>query len=242
MVPWWLAVSYRRCREAYCLLLRTPKRVGVFRIQSYLNFRNMQERQVFRKVSTKCPSKETRTSVPANGKHLKSVTTCSSPCAQLMTASPRCLQCKHVTRFRTLGVKRRRVVRITPVRPLPARQKVIRDGLDDKDKNRRCALPVVKSHSCNSQQVTLQAELPTAFEIDKRHSTHLFKLYSIWPWQDSISRARQRRLVSLQAPRSYKDINRVLKFSSLHFLQSENLCWWRHQRSQTPLCRCCLWV
>lgn len=81
MAPWWLAVSYRRCGEADCLLLRTPKRVGVFRLQNQLNCRNMQERQVIRKVSTKCRGKERETSVPANGKHLKSKTTRSSPCA-----------------------------------------------------------------------------------------------------------------------------------------------------------------
>ena len=81
MLPWWLAVRYRRCGEDYCLLLRTPKRVRVFVLQSQLNCRNMQERQVICKVSTKCPSKETETSVPANGKHLKSITTRSSPCA-----------------------------------------------------------------------------------------------------------------------------------------------------------------
>lgn len=81
MVPLWLTVIYRRCAEAYCLLLRTPKRVRVFRLQSQLNCRNMQERRVIRKVPTKCPSKETETSVPANGKHLKSITTRSSPCA-----------------------------------------------------------------------------------------------------------------------------------------------------------------
>jgi len=57
MAPWWLAVSYRRYGEAECLLLRTPKRVRVFRLQNQLNCRNMQECQVIRKVSTKCRNK-----------------------------------------------------------------------------------------------------------------------------------------------------------------------------------------